>query len=119
MEHRLRLHARHRPRNRPLLFSSRMFVIYSLPIKYLRELQIDESHSSGTIRVAAPISLSYYGCKNSIAGCSVKLKPGFFLSNEPGYYKEDDFGVRLENILEVVPADKLVHLDDTLMTAYN
>ncbi|XP_018351410.1 PREDICTED: xaa-Pro aminopeptidase 1-like isoform X2 [Trachymyrmex septentrionalis] len=54
----------------------------------------------------SPISL-YYGCKN--AGCSVKLKPGFFLSNEPGYYKEDDFGVRLENILEVIPADKLSH----------
>lgn len=37
------------------------------------------------------------------------MKPGFFLSNEPGYYKEDDFGVRLENILEVIPADKLSH----------
>ncbi|XP_011685228.1 PREDICTED: xaa-Pro aminopeptidase 1 isoform X2 [Wasmannia auropunctata] len=56
----------------------------------------------------SPIILSYFGCKNSITGCS-KLKPGFFLSNEPGYYKEDDFGVRLENILEVIPADKLPH----------
>ncbi|XP_024871285.1 xaa-Pro aminopeptidase 1-like isoform X1 [Temnothorax curvispinosus] len=56
-----------------------------------------------------PISLSYFGYKNSIAGCSVKLKPGFFLSNEPGYYKENDFGVRLENVLEVIPADKLAH----------
>ncbi|XP_036138554.1 xaa-Pro aminopeptidase ApepP isoform X2 [Monomorium pharaonis] len=52
----------------------------------------------------SPISLSYFGCENS----GVKLKPGFFLSNEPGYYKEDDFGVRLENILEVIPADKLL-----------
>lgn len=33
---------------------------------------------------------------------AVTLKPGFFLSNEPGFYKKDDFGVRLENILEVV-----------------
>ncbi|XP_025988005.1 xaa-Pro aminopeptidase ApepP isoform X2 [Solenopsis invicta] len=55
----------------------------------------------------SPISLSYFGCKNS--GCSIKLKPGFFLSNEPGYYKEDDFGVRLENVLEVIPAGKLSH----------
>jgi len=78
------------------------------------EYILDESHSSGTIRVAAPISLSYIGCKNSIAGCSIKLKPGFFLSNEPGYYKEDDFGVRLENILEVIPVDKLVHLNTFL-----
>lgn len=80
----------------------------------IRELQVDESHSSGTIRVAAPLSLSYQQCKNSMAGCSVKLKPGYFFSNEPGYYKEDDFGVRLENILEVIPADKLVHLDTFL-----
>jgi len=49
-----------------------------------------------------------YGYKNSLAGCSAKLKPGFFLSNEPGYYKEGDFGVRLENILEVLPSDKSV-----------
>ncbi|CAL1684335.1 unnamed protein product [Lasius platythorax] len=50
-----------------------------------------------------------YECRNSAAGCSLKLKPGFFLSNEPGYYKEGDFGVRLENILEVIPANKLTH----------
>lgn len=39
---------------------------------------------------------------------SVTLKSGFFLSNEPGFYKQDDFGVRLENILEVVPEGKSV-----------
>lgn len=39
---------------------------------------------------------------------AVELKPGFFLSNEPGYYKEGDFGVRLENIIEVVKAGKSV-----------
>ncbi|XP_070510805.1 xaa-Pro aminopeptidase 1 isoform X1 [Cardiocondyla obscurior] len=54
----------------------------------------------------SPILLSYYGCKYSNAGCSIKLKPGFFLSNEPGYYKEDDFGIRLENILQVIPAPR-------------
>lgn len=75
---------------------------------------IDESHSSGTIHIAAPILVSYYGCKNSVTGCSLKLKPGFFLSNEPGYYKEGDFGIRLENILEVIPASKLVDLNISL-----
>ncbi|GAB1861150.1 Xaa-Pro aminopeptidase 1-like isoform X2 [Camponotus japonicus] len=57
----------------------------------------------------SPIHVAYYGCKNSVTGCSLKLKPGFFLSNEPGYYKEGDFGIRLENILEVIPASKLIH----------
>lgn len=27
---------------------------------------------------------------------------GQFLSNEPGYYNEGDFGIRLENVMEVV-----------------
>ncbi|KAL1122414.1 hypothetical protein AAG570_003818 [Ranatra chinensis] len=30
------------------------------------------------------------------------FKEGYFFSDEPGYYKEDKFGIRLENILEVV-----------------
>lgn len=42
------------------------------------------------------------------AGCTCYLSPGNFLSNEPGYYKAGDFGIRLENILEVVEADSPV-----------
>lgn len=29
------------------------------------------------------------------------LEPGMILSNEPGYYKQDDFGIRIENLLLV------------------
>ncbi|KAG5333331.1 XPP1 aminopeptidase, partial [Acromyrmex heyeri] len=32
------------------------------------------------------------------------LQPGMFLSNEPGYYEDGKFGVRLENVELVVPA---------------
>ncbi|XP_014485321.1 PREDICTED: xaa-Pro aminopeptidase 1 [Dinoponera quadriceps] len=32
------------------------------------------------------------------------LEPGMFLSNEPGYYEDDKFGIRLENIELVVAA---------------
>ena len=34
-----------------------------------------------------------------------KLKPNMFFSDEPGYYKEGEFGIRLETILRVVPTD--------------
>ncbi|ASM72735.1 MULTISPECIES: aminopeptidase P family protein [Roseobacteraceae] len=34
----------------------------------------------------------------------VPLKPGMILSNEPGYYREGAFGIRLENLLVVEPA---------------
>ena len=34
-----------------------------------------------------------------------KFRPGFFFSDEPGYYQEGDWGLRLETILRVVPAE--------------
>ena len=37
----------------------------------------------------------------------VPLKPGMILSNEPGYYREGAFGIRLENLLVVVEAAPL------------
>ncbi|HEC70996.1 MAG TPA: aminopeptidase P family protein [Roseobacter sp.] len=38
---------------------------------------------------------------------SVPLMPGMILSNEPGYYREGAFGIRLENLLVVRPAPDL------------
>ena len=35
-----------------------------------------------------------------------KLKPNMFFSDEPGYYKSGEFGIRLESILRVVPMEK-------------
>jgi Xaa-Pro aminopeptidase len=32
---------------------------------------------------------------------SVELLPGMILSNEPGYYKEGEYGIRIENIIVV------------------
>ncbi len=36
----------------------------------------------------------------------VPLEPGMILSNEPGYYKEGAFGIRIENLILVTPASK-------------
>ena len=38
------------------------------------------------------------------SGNSVALVPGHVLSNEPGYYKQGHFGIRLENLIAVVEA---------------
>jgi Xaa-Pro aminopeptidase len=35
---------------------------------------------------------------------TVALKPGMILSNEPGYYKEGAYGIRIENLQVVTPA---------------
>lgn len=42
----------------------------------------------------------------------VPLQPGMILSNEPGYYREGGFGIRLENLLVVRPAPSLPGGDD-------
>ncbi|MCC6982694.1 MAG: M24 family metallopeptidase, partial [Bauldia sp.] len=34
---------------------------------------------------------------------TVNLEPGMIVSNEPGYYKAGHFGIRIENLLAVVP----------------
>lgn len=37
----------------------------------------------------------------------IPLEPGMILSNEPGYYREGAFGIRIENLLVVEPAPSL------------
>jgi Xaa-Pro aminopeptidase len=34
---------------------------------------------------------------------TVALRPGMILSNEPGYYKEGAYGIRIENLVAVEP----------------
>ena len=36
-----------------------------------------------------------------------ELEPGMILSNEPGYYREDAYGIRLENLILVRPAEEI------------
>ena len=65
--------------------------------KPLREIGLDYPHGTGHgvgyfLNVhEGPQSLS----KNS----KIHLKPGMIISNEPGYYKEGHFGIRIENLI--------------------
>lgn len=49
----------------------------------------------------SPISISY------TAKQRFTFKEGYFFSNEPGYYKSGAFGIRLENVLEVIDTGKI------------
>jgi Xaa-Pro aminopeptidase len=40
------------------------------------------------------------------AGSGAALEPGMIVSNEPGYYKEGAYGIRIENLVTVVESDK-------------
>ncbi len=46
---------------------------------------------------------------------TVPLEPGMILSNEPGYYREGAFGIRIENLIVVEAADDLPTADDREM----
>ncbi|MFN6979056.1 MAG: M24 family metallopeptidase, partial [Gemmobacter sp.] len=48
----------------------------------------------------------------------VPLDPGMILSNEPGYYRPGAFGIRLENLIAVIPAPDLPGADDRAMLAF-
>jgi Xaa-Pro aminopeptidase len=46
------------------------------------------------------------------------LQPGMILSNEPGYYREGAFGIRLENLIAVIEAPVLHGGDDRVQYAF-
>jgi Xaa-Pro aminopeptidase len=49
----------------------------------------------------------------------VALEPGMILSNEPGYYREGAFGIRIENLITVIPAPTLPGADARDMLAFD
>ena len=48
----------------------------------------------------------------------VPFEPGMILSNEPGYYREGAFGIRLENLVVVEPASDLPGADPRPMLSF-
>jgi len=48
----------------------------------------------------------------------VPLEPGMIVSNEPGYYREGHFGIRLENLIVVRSADPVEGGDDRKMLSF-
>jgi len=47
---------------------------------------------------------------------TVPLRPGMIVSNEPGYYKTGAYGIRLENLVVVVPETKIKETDRPFLT---
>jgi Xaa-Pro aminopeptidase len=48
----------------------------------------------------------------------VALQQGMILSNEPGYYREGAFGIRIENLIVVIDAPALEGADDRKLLAF-
>ncbi|MFO1130092.1 MAG: aminopeptidase P family protein [Rickettsiales bacterium] len=79
------------------------FQLDTIARKYLWEINCDYAHGTGHgvgsfLGVhEGPISISKYN--------NTELKPGMIFSNEPGFYKENEFGIRIENLVFVKQSD--------------
>ena len=69
----------------------------------LWEAGLDYDHGTGH-GVGSYLSVHEGPQRVSKVGSSVALQPGMILSNEPGYYKTGEYGIRIESLVVVVPA---------------
>ena len=75
----------------------------ALARRSLWEAGIDFQHGTGH-GVGSFLSVHEGPQRISKSLASVALRPGMIISNEPGYYKTDCYGIRIENLLVVIEA---------------
>ena len=81
--------------------------------KYLKEDGLDYAHGTGHgvgffLNVhEGPQSISKYN--------TIRIEKGMILSNEPGFYKKNDFGIRIENLLYVSQKNNSLHFENLTM----
>ena len=78
---------------------------------------LDYDHGTGH-GVGAALSV-HEGPQRISRISEVPLEPGMILSNEPGYYRDGAFGIRIENLLCVIPAPHLEGADARDMLAFD
>ena len=82
--------------------------------KYLKQINLDYAHGTGH---GVGYYLNVHEGPHAISkGNRVKLKEGMIVSNEPGYYENGKFGIRIENLIRV-KKNKKGYLFDNLTMA--
>lgn len=77
----------------------------SLARQYLWEVGTDYAHGTGH-GVGSYLNVHEGPQSISKRGSTVPLSAGMILSNEPGYYKEGAYGIRIESLVHVVESQK-------------
>ena len=67
--------------------------------KFLKEIKLDYPHGTG--HGVGYFSNVHEGPHSISKNSKVFLRNGMVLSNEPGYYKENSFGIRIENLIYI------------------
>ena len=67
--------------------------------KYLKQVNLDYAHGTGH---GVGFFLNVHEGPHAISkGNTVKFQEGMVVSNEPGYYEKNNFGIRIENLIYV------------------
>jgi Xaa-Pro aminopeptidase len=77
----------------------------ALARQYLWEAGLDYDHGTGH-GVGSYLGVHEGPQGVSKRGANVPLEPGMILSNEPGYYKEGEYGIRIESLVYVIKLTK-------------
>ena len=78
--------------------------------KFLKDINLDYPHGTG--HGVGYFSNVHEGPQAISRGNKVKFKEGMITSNEPGYYKKNHFGVRIENLVYVKKTNNQLKFED-------
>ncbi len=78
--------------------------------KFLKQSNLDYAHGTGH---GVGFFLNVHEGPQSISKINkIKIKEGMILSNEPGYYLKDKFGIRIENLVYVKKTRKNIFFEN-------
>ncbi len=78
--------------------------------KFLKKDGLDYAHGTGH---GVGFFLNVHEGPQSISKSnSIKIEKGMILSNEPGFYKKNHFGIRIENLLYVKQENKKIYFEN-------
>ena len=78
--------------------------------KFLKDINLDYPHGTG--HGVGYFSNVHEGPQAISRGNKVKFKEGMITSNEPGYYKKNHFGIRIENLIYVKKEKEKLKFED-------
>jgi Xaa-Pro aminopeptidase len=78
--------------------------------KYLKENKLDYPHGTGH---GVGFFLNVHEGPQSISKLNkIKIQAGMILSNEPGYYKKNSYGIRIENLVFVKKVKNKIYFEN-------
>ncbi len=81
--------------------------------KYLKQIGLDYAHGTGH---GVGYFLNVHEGPHAISkNNKIKFQPGMILSNEPGYYEKNKFGIRIENLIYVKKENEKKYFENLTM----